>query len=270
MRLTNPQASFHEFSNIHIKVTRGFQVHFSCDSPIPFDNQNFSITIKHVDPIDDAELMQSIFAFRFEVYCQEYRFLSEKNYHQKKEIDEYDAGAAHFCALSSQSELLGYVRLIHDQPNGGFPFQKHMAQAGLSTEATLPNPAECGEISRLMLCPSYRCRQGDASTDVAGAERGVVQDRRAGSSYVLLCLYKQMYLYSLDNGIRYWYAAMERSLARSLMRLHFAFLKIGPELDYYGPVAPYLADLRDLEKRSHHRNPLFLEWIRKKNRINPV
>ena len=87
-------------------------------------------------------------------------------------------------------------------------------------------------------------------------------DRRQGSSYVLLRLYRQMYGYSRARGIRYWLAAMERPLARSLAIRNFAFAPIGPESDYFGQVAPYMADLHDLERRLHAHNPRLLEWLR--------
>jgi hypothetical protein len=36
---------------------------------------------------------------------------------------------------------------------------------------------------------------------------------------------------------------------------------MGPETDYYGPVAPYLADLRDLEVQVGARRPELLRWL---------
>ena len=71
-----------------------------------------------------------------------------------------------------------------------------------------------------------------------------------------------MYRYSVDHGIRYWYAAMERSLVRALSRFEFIFNPIGLETDYYGPVAPYLADLRELERRLDVSNPDLMAWFR--------
>jgi N-acyl amino acid synthase of PEP-CTERM/exosortase system len=85
---------------------------------------------------------------------------------------------------------------------------------------------------------------------------------REDSPLILLSLYREMYEYSLENGIRYWYAAMERSLARALTRMGFSFRQIGPATDYYGPVAPYVADLRELETRLGEFNPGLLAWMR--------
>ena len=75
----------------------------------------------------------------------------------------------------------------------------------------------------------------------------VPDNRFQVASGVLLDLYRQMYVYSRANGIDYWYAAMERPLARLIHRLNPVFMKIGPHGDYYGPVAPYLASLEQLD-----------------------
>jgi N-acyl amino acid synthase of PEP-CTERM/exosortase system len=94
-------------------------------------------------------------------------------------------------------------------------------------------------------------------SDLVGPAKGL----RGHSPQILLCLYRQMYAFSLGNGIRYWYAAMERSLVRVLTRMSFSFRQIGPQTDYYGPVAPYLADLRELEVRLGQSNPALLAWM---------
>jgi N-acyl amino acid synthase of PEP-CTERM/exosortase system len=72
-----------------------------------------------------------------------------------------------------------------------------------------------------------------------------------------------MYAYSLQHGIRYWYAAMERALARMLVRMNFGFQQVGPAIDYYGPVAPYVADLRVLESQLGRLNPPLLAWMQR-------
>ncbi|MBP6559893.1 MAG: PEP-CTERM/exosortase system-associated acyltransferase, partial [Burkholderiaceae bacterium] len=99
-----------------------------------------------------------------------------------------------------------------------------------------------------------------ASTDKAEHANG--HEMRNPSPQILLTLYREMYAYSLQNGIRYWYAAMERSLARILTRMNFGFQQIGPATDYYGPVAPYVADLRVLETKLDQSNPALLAWMR--------
>jgi hypothetical protein len=48
--------------------------------------------------------------------------------------------------------------------------------------------------------------------------------------------------------------------------MHFGFRQIGPSIDYYGPVAPYLADLRELEARLEKRNPALFHWMQAEQR----
>ena len=73
----------------------------------------------------------------------------------------------------------------------------------------------------------------------------------------------QMHACSVRDGVRYWYAAMERSLVRVLQRLlGIEFQQIGPVTDYYGPVAPYHIDLREVEVRIRQRRPDLLGALR--------
>jgi N-acyl amino acid synthase of PEP-CTERM/exosortase system len=75
-----------------------------------------------------------------------------------------------------------------------------------------------------------------------------------------------MYQHSNSCGTRYWYAAMEQPLARSLQLMRFPFKKIGRETDYFGPVAPYVLDLRELEVRLEKVNPELLAYLQRPDR----
>lgn len=211
---------------------------------------------------DDA-LLNRVFELRFQVYCLECGFLPSANYPDRREIDEYDANSAHFCAFDLRDNLVGCVRLVRPDALQTFPFQRHCS--ALLEGVTLPAPSEAAEISRLMVSQDYRRRRGDILASVTIQEGPAIpaHEMRDNSPQILLSLYRQMYAFSLNNGIRYWYAAMERSLARALTRMNFGFRQIGPPTDYYGPVAPYLADLRELEALVGQSNPALLAWMRR-------
>ena len=115
-----------------------------------------------------------------------------------------------------------------------------------------------------MVRKNYRRRHGEQPPSGAAMDEDAAypHEMRNPSPQILLCLYRAMYLYSLKNGIRYWYAAMERSLARILTRMNFGFQQIGPATDYYGAVAPYVADLRFLEQQLSQKSPDLLHWMR--------
>jgi len=214
----------------------------------------------------DATALSQIFALRYEVYCLECGFLPPEQFQCGLESDEYDSAAAHFVARNFESDVVGTVRIVQPTVSQRFPFEQHCN--ALFQDAVLPGREECGEISRLVVRKNYRRRNGDALAGVIDRaearrleRRNASEDRRSSSPQILLGLYREIYHYSLQAGIRYWYAAMERSLARALARFEFVFTPIGMETDYYGPVTPYLADLRELENRLRKHNPELLAWF---------
>lgn len=216
----------------------------------------------------DNALMQRIFELRFQVYCEERGFLPAANYPDGCEIDECDASSAHFCAFNRRDELVGYVRLVSADLTQSFPFESHCNE--LLEGATLAPPEQAAEISRLMVRHDYRRRRGDVLQGVTVEEdpaRGA-HELRDHSPQILLSMYRQMYAFSLANGIRYWYAAMERPLARALNQMNFAFRQIGPPSDYYGVVAPYIGDLRELEAHLKQRNPALMAWMQRPEAIS--
>lgn len=204
--------------------------------------------------------MSEIYALRFDVYCTECEFLAADAFPDRRERDRHDVASAHFCATNLEGLLAGYVRLVPPDARGQLPFEDHCP--GLFDGVVLPDPGKSAEISRLMVNSQYRRRRGDTLGGVtAGDDRAPAIERRNDSPQIMLSLFRQMYAYSVANDVRYWYAAMERTLARALVRLGFAFRQIGPETDYYGPVAPYLADLRDLESNVGAAKPDLLVWM---------
>jgi N-acyl amino acid synthase of PEP-CTERM/exosortase system len=220
-----------------------------------------SFRSREVLPGSDDPLLDRMYELRFQVYCLETGFLPPDHYPDRREMDEYDASSAHFCALNLRDELVGYARLVRPTGLKTFPFQRHCTT--LLEGVTLPEPSEAAEISRLMVNHDYRRRRGDnlASVTVTPDPGHPAHELRSKSPQILLSLYRQMYVYSRNHGIRYWYAAMEHPMARALGRMHFAFRQIGPQTDYYGPVEPYLGDLRELEAHLGKRNPELLEWL---------
>lgn len=219
---------------------------------------------REVKPHRDRVLMDDLYELRFQVYCLECHFLDRNDHPQGLETDEYDGQSAHFGAYDHGENLAGYVRLVRPDAIGTFPFQNHCVN--LLEGAVLPPAARSAEISRLMVREDLRRRRGGASGPVeqgAGAAMKRLTDMRQPSPQILLSLYREMYAYSVRNGIRYWYAAMERALARTLNRMNFSFRQIGPATDYYGPVAPYVADLRELEDQLDRHCPALLAWMRR-------
>lgn len=202
--------------------------------------------------------LKSLFKLRYEVYCLERGYLPRDDYPHGHESDEHDVASEHFGAFDSNDEPIGYVRLVRSGSNG-FPFEQHCTD--LVPDLRLPRGDDAAEISRLMVRQDHRVARGDSGPRAPSLEPVPSQASAARSARILLHLYRQMYAYSIANGVRWWYAAMERPLARFLRQWDFGFQQIGPETDYFGPVAPYMANLRDLEKRVGASNPQLLAWM---------
>ncbi len=213
--------------------------------------------------------MRGAFALRYSVYCLECGFLDPQAYPDGLETDGHDRASAHFGAYNRRHELVGYVRLVPPDASGDLPWAARCT--GLRDGVVLPPRARSAEISRLVVREDYRRRLGDTLSGVAQPrlDPHAWRDRRSASPQILLTLYRQMYRYSVAHGVRHWYAAMERALARSLRRLHFGFHQIGAQADYFGPVSPYLADLRELEAQLAASRPELLAWMQGAERVTP-
>jgi N-acyl-L-homoserine lactone synthetase len=185
--------------------------------------------------------LHRIYRLRYSVYCEERAFLPTADYPEGLERDDYDPRAKCFAAFDRDDEVAGSVRLVLDAAGAGFPFQRHCP---LFENASLPPSHSAGEVSRLVL--NQRCR-----TPPGGGDTGTV----------ILTVYREMYQYSLQQGVDYWYAAMERPLVRMLSRIGVEFERIGPSVDYHGPVAPYLLELSALQRRLAQVNPTLLHWL---------
>lgn len=195
-----------------------------------------------VDADREAVLMDRVHELRFQIYCLEQGFLDAIDYPDGAESDHHDSHSYHFASCDDDGEVAGYVRLVLADAIGTFPFQNHCLS--LHPDTRLPSADQSAEISRLMVRACHR-REPDRSPEI-------------------LCgLFRQMYECSVQQGVRYWYAAMERSLVRVLQRmLRIEFQQIGPVTDYYGPVAPYLIDLREIESRLTVERPDLFQNVR--------
>jgi N-acyl amino acid synthase of PEP-CTERM/exosortase system len=212
-----------------------------------------------------VDSLAALFSLRFAVFCEECGFMPPSAYPDRSESDAFDPAAAHFAARNAAQRVIGTSRLVLVPPGDPFPFEAHCQPF---PDFERPDPTQSAEVSRLAVDRSYRRRAGDTISGINPAdlegprvpgEKGA--DKRVNAPLLILGLYREMYRYSRANGIRYWYAAMERSLARVLALYGFVFKPIGLEQDYHGPVTPYLGDLRDLEDLVRSHNPKLLDWF---------
>lgn len=212
---------------------------------------------------DTPELLNEIYRLRFKVYCEELNFLNPANYPDGLEIDEYDPYSIHFAAIDHEDEVIGTIRLIKgaDIP---FPIEVH-CRLNVKINGNGLHRKNLVEISRLAVSKKYRKRVDDGRTGMESypiakaseEERRELEMKefRRKRPEIVLGLYRMMYYESKLNNITHWFAAMEKKLWEVLSRYGILFTQIGEEVDYYGPVIPYLGQISDLERFIYQRNP---------------
>lgn len=224
---------------------------------------------------EDPDNRQRVLALRYLVYCQERNFLPAQNYPDGKESDEFDQYSHHFAAFDPSEQIAGAVRLVRHSRALKLPLQRYCTLFEDLPDHLKSIPlASTAEISRLVVSKDYRRRKNDnaygglavdpsASVSVIdlAEERHKRHDRKSHDPEIVLGLYRSMYQKSKLEGITHWYAAMEKPLARLLMRCGFEFHPVGPEVDYYGPVAPYIACIADLEAWVASVDPERFRWF---------
>lgn len=220
-------------------------------------------TISIIDGTMPSSNLDSIFSLRYQAYCIECGFLPAEDYPNKMETDCYDSNSVHFTAIDGYSELIGTVRLILGKENTPFPLENNCQ---FNEDFNVPHFSKVGEISRLILNSSLRRRHNDnlqgCGSRETSDEAAVTFVRKYNSNQILLfSMYRAIVQYCLLNKITDLYAAMERSLARSLQRTGFVFRPIGPESEYYGRVTPYILNIRQLKSDIAFRDPELSKWV---------
>ena len=121
------------------------------------------------------------------------------------------------------------------------------------------------EISRLVISKNIRRRKGDQLyyEPQVDDQSVVVGDnvffRRAKP--MAFGIYRELYRESKRRGVTRWYSIMEKSLYL-LLRIHgFKFECIGPEIDYYGPVSPYVGRLDAIEQEVREKFEKFYQFF---------
>jgi N-acyl amino acid synthase of PEP-CTERM/exosortase system len=186
----------------------------------------------HFKKIDSPELLQEVYKLRFQVYARECRFISADDYPEGMERDAYDEHAVHFGAFDEEGQIIGAVRLILPSSE---KFLIEERCGDLPFDDGLPSRHLHAEISRLTISKSFRrlLAPNNAHEDKTGAYIRKVSPLALG-----LC--HMMYDECRERGIAFCLALMEKPLALLLKLNGFQFKPIGPAVDFFGPVTPYI------------------------------
>jgi N-acyl-L-homoserine lactone synthetase len=176
---------------------------------------------------DNHALLAETYRLRYQAYCVERTFLSASDYPDRLEFDEFDRYSRHFATLDSDGDVVGTIRLVSPSVLG-LPLFLHCTL--FPGETALLDPRNSvAEISRLSVTRRHRPNG--------------FQDNGA-----LFNLYRAVYHHAKRTSMTHWVIATEASLQQRLASYGFPFVQIGPVVDYWGPVAPYLLDLSALDR----------------------
>ncbi|PXX35320.1 PEP-CTERM/exosortase system-associated acyltransferase [Undibacterium pigrum] len=197
--------------------------------------------------INCPTLLAESYRLRYQVYCKERGFLQAAAYPCGMETDFYDDDALHFAALGEDGHMAGTVRLVGAR-NRHYPLQEKCA-------LDIAIPPHTAEVSRLAVTRGhdrFAISAGDEFLSQGSlhdqSSRLQSADERRWQSELAIGLYKVIYREAKLQGIQYFLAAMEGSLARMLIRFQLPFKPVGPVVDYYGKVQPFLLCLSECEQ----------------------
>ena len=183
--------------------------------------------------MNDRSMMENVYRLRYQVFCLEEGILDPYKYPEGLERDEFDLDSVHFIATDDHGTVIGTVRLVM-YSEYGFPIQKH-CEFYPGTAAV--DDARVAEISRLAVGQLWR------------------------NPRVTLGLWRLIYQESKKLHIQYWYAAMERCLARLLRKFAMDFEEIGPTTMYNGVRIPFFTSIEDVESSMAYNKPELFSYF---------
>ena len=193
--------------------------------------------------IDDSpQLLETSHRLRYQAYCLERRFLRAEDYPNRLEFDDFDRDSVHVGVLGAEGQLVGTARIV--KPNGaGLPAFRHcslfLADTTLAGEGN-----KVVEISRVCIDRRYTQRRAEGICEGSQA----VESGDGRRDDVFATLVTAVYHATKRLGATHWLIAIEKPLRRRLARYGLPFQLAGPEVDYYGRVAPYIMNVAEFDR----------------------
>lgn len=187
--------------------------------------------------INDEDLMDKIYRFRYEIYCITDGLLDKKDYKEQLESDNHDRNSTFFIALSRKSDIIGMVRLINSS-DGSLPtieeFKLHDEVKTLTN-----NFVNLVEVSRFMIKPEYR------------------------KTLLMIDLSKAIYKYSINNGVDYWIGCVEEWFLNTIKQITSEIKIIGRPVNCFNAVNyAFIIDINKLKRELSQKSWLFRLLLR--------
>lgn len=204
---------------------------------------------------ESSQLLDMSYRLRYQSFCLERLFFSKDQYPSQLESDAFDRASVHVGVLNAQNELVGTARVV--PPNSaGLPLFRYCTLFPDNT--TLADPANTVvELSRV--CVNRRWNNAPAeAAEAAAPPTPAAGEGGPETTDAFATLIKGMYQATKRLHGTHWIIAVEKALRRRISRYGLPFSVAGPEVDYHGPVAPYVMSLAELDDIIRARRHPFL------------
>lgn len=244
-------------------------------TPIGMFREQFDVAFAY-----SPDLIETAYALRYQVYCEETRFEDPRQFPDRLERDDYDDRSVHALVRHRPTDsFIGVVRLVLPDPGDPevpFPIEKNCGD-GLDRGVLRRAGASRGavaEISRFAVSKSLKRRVAHHAAGQSAPEAGPVQAAHGSDRnwlpHVTLGLFAGIVRLSADHGISHWYAVMEPTLMRLLTRFGVQFQPIGPAVEYHGRRIPALACIDETLTSAYHRRRDVWDLVTEGGRLWPV
>lgn len=181
----------------------------------------------------DKEELDEIYRIRYQVYCEEYKYLESKDYPNGRESDKFDEHSLHLVVRHKSGDLAATARLIIGHPVG-LPILKNF-----DIDFSVPNDKakNVAEVSRLIVGKTYRRK------------------------HLLMVLVKGLYLLVKEKKINDVFCVIDDRLYPHLIDLGIPVKKIGQPKIFQGVTAPYLIQVDELEELMREKNKSLLRFL---------
>ena len=202
---------------------------------------------------DDPLLLEQGYRLRYQVYCIERQFLRAEDYPDGLEGDTFDRNSIHVGAVDTDGHVAGTARLV--LPNSaGLPLFHHCTL--FPDETTLDEAGNLVvEVSRVSISRHYTRRRDDPPMGQCGVPETnpavaveLTAERRRRRSEPFRSLLLAIVCGAKSVGATHLIGATDAALHRWLVHFGFPYRLAGPEVDYYGPVAPHIMSMSELDQ----------------------
>jgi N-acyl-L-homoserine lactone synthetase len=183
-------------------------------------------------PVTNQKELDLCYEIRYQVYCEEKKWLNAADYPDKKEKDEYDSKALHYIALDENYEIVGMMRILRSTDFEKLPFSNHPAYKGSN-----PGLTRSAELSRFIVTATKNRNE------------------------VIKGLFRTIYQNSKNLELDSWVILVEPSLLRYFTRFYYFCEPLTSPSMYFGALTyPALCDIKKHEKiwaNQHPENYMF-------------